>query len=672
MNTTNSNASPATSGDDRQPAPGGAPRRIALIGNPNAGKTTLFNVLCGMRAKTANFPGSTVEARVGRWLHDHRTTEIIDLPGVYGLGLDRPESRVCTDYLKGNIDGIIASDVIVVVVDASHLARHLLIANQALQLGQPVVIAVSMMDLAERKGLTIDFDLLRDRLDCPVVGIAARRHEGLQELAAAIEEARVSQAPLPTRSNSDEVADWAAEIARAAVTRDLDAAPDSQLTDRIDAIVTHPVFGFFVFAAVMISLFFVIYTVAAWPMDMIDLIFAHVGGWVEAILPDGAIKSLVVDGIIAGVAGTVVFVPQIFLLFFLISLLEDTGYLARAAFVMDRPLRRFGLSGYSFIPLLSAHACAIPAIMSCRLIPDHRDRLATILIAPLMSCSARLPVYVLLIGLLFGDNALLAALAFTGCYVLGAVVGVLTAILVRRTLVRGAARPMVIELPEYTRPSLRTAWLMTYDRTILFLKKAGTVILAICIVLWWLSAYPASDPPAESVALRTEAQMVETVRPVDAEAMRAEADRLESRHAKANSFVGMIGRGVEPVFAPLGFDWQVTIGVLSSFLAREVFVSTMAVVVAGDESLAESEDDSLLQTLSTAKRDDGTPMLTGATSASLLVFYVLALQCLPTVAVTRRELNSWRWAIGQLAYMSVLAWIAAAITYRVALWLGLG
>jgi ferrous iron transport protein B len=410
----------------------------------------------------------------------------------------------------------------------------------------------------------------------------------------------------------------------------------------------------------MASLFWVIFTLAAFPMDLVDLIFGHIGQFVGNILPQGAIHDLVVNGVISGVAGTVVFVPQICLLFFLISLLEDTGYLARAAFVMDRLLRRFGLPGQSFVPFLSAHACAIPAIMSARIVPDRRDRLATILVAPFFSCSARIPVYVLLIGFLFIDSPFLAGLAFFGCYILGACAALLTSLVLRKTILPGASRPMVLELPTYKLPSLRTAVLNTIDRAWVFLKNAGTVILTIVIILWWLSSYPTVDPPTESIALREQAAMIATTDIGRSKQLEAEADAIASTAQLAGSFAGQIGRFVEPVFRPLGYDWKLSIGVMTSFAAREVFVSTIAVLSSGNDAV---DDEGIIQKIKRAKRDDGSPLFDAATSASLLVFFVLAMQCLPTVVVTRRETGSWNWALLQLGYMTVLAWVFSFATY---------
>jgi len=379
-------------------------------------------------------------------------------------------------------------------------------------------------------------------------------------------------------------------------------------------------------------------------------------------MPEGALRDLLVDGVINGVAGTVVFLPQICLLFFLISLLEDTGYLARAAFVMDRLLRKFGLPGQSFVPFLSAHACAIPAIMAARIVPDRRDRLATILVAPFFSCSARLPVYVLLISVLFAGRPFLAGVAFFGCYVLGAGAAFFTAFILRRTILPGASRPMMLELPTYKLPSLRTAVLNTIDRAWVFLKNAGTVILGIVVVLWWLTAYPKVGAIESVTQLREQAQAIRTTDVQMAEQLENEAVSIESSTQLEGSFAGDIGKFAEPLFRPLGFDWKLSIGVMTSFAAREVFVSTLAVLSSGSHKV---DDPGIIDKIEHAQRDDGTPLLNIPTSASLLVFFVLAMQCLPTIAVTSRETGSWKWALLQLSYMSVLAWVAAFITYNV-------
>jgi ferrous iron transport protein B len=659
---------------DRIPAAPPHPEipRIALLGNPNTGKTTLFNRLCGVMHKTANFPGTTTRARVGRCQAGELALEVVDLPGVYRLSLGLPESKVCRAALLG--EGGRRPDLAVVVLDATNLPRNLVLLAELAEMGVPAVAALNMVDLAQRRGLTFDRVRLAALLGCPVVSVVARRGEGVPELRAAIvkqlsqeEEAR----PLSRIQRLDPAAfpsheEWADRVVadgvggRSAVGAALDT-----LTERLDQAFTHPLLGTLVFLGVMTGLFWVLFVLASVPMDLIEATFSHLGDWTTAMLPQGAIRDLLVQGVIAGIAGSVVFVPQICLLFFLLSLLEDTGYLARAAFVMDRILCRFGLPGHAFVPLLSSHACAIPGILATPLIPDRQDRLTTILVAPLMSCSARVPVYVFLTSLLFADNPLLAGLAFAGCYLLGATAALVTAAITRRTILKGPSRPMVLELPSYKVPSLRNALLIAFHQGVSFLRTAGTVIMAICLVMWWLSAYPRSAPPAQSVALRQQAETL-AARPGQAERaaeLGREADLLAARHAQANSFAGRIGRTVQPVLAPLGYDWQLTVGVLTSFLAREVFVSTMAVLLeAGNGD--DTESAGVLSRIRTAKRDDGGPIFSRATSASLLVFFVLAMQCLSTLVVTRRETGSWRWPALQLVYMSSLAYVFALITYQ--------
>ena len=638
---------------------------FALLGNPNTGKTTLFNRLCGLRSKTANFPGSTVEAHIGKASADGSMV-VVDLPGIYGLHLDRPESKLSREYLAGESNVARAPQAMLIVADATNLPRNLIFVAQALQTGLPAVIALNMIDLAQRRGLTIDAKQLGEYLGCPVVPICARTGEGIEQLLAAMREPARSSAALPMANDTAAVARWANGVVTQSVGGDHAVggpATADTFTDRLDAAFTHPILGLLVFAAIMTGLFYAIFTLAAVPMDLIDLLFTHVGNGVHAAfvflqerfgweLVDGALHNLFIDGIIGGIAGTLVFLPQICLLFFLISLLEDTGYLARASFVMDRLLRRFGLPGQAFVPMLSAHACAIPALMSTRLIPDQRDRLATILVTPFLSCSARLPVYVLLISMLFADRPLLAGLAFAGCYVLGAAAALLTAALFRRTILKGPSRPMMLELPTYKVPSLRTALFVTYDRALTFLRKAGTVIVAICIVLWWLSAYPKNGEVGAEFAQAPAAQVADG----------SASDVVVGADSPlASSFAGQIGRAIEPVFRPLGYDWQLTIGVLTSFAAREVFVSTMAVLFAGAD---DAEDEAVLDRIKTATRADGSPVFTKATAASLLVFYVLAMQCLPTLAVTRRETGAWKWPLLQLTYMTAVAYVAALVVHN--------
>jgi ferrous iron transport protein B len=643
------------------------PLRVAMIGNPNVGKTSLFNRLCGVRAKTANFPGSTVDARIGSASVGGVDLEVVDLPGIYAVDLELPESKLCRDCLAGRLDGCMP-DALLVVIDATNLQRGLKLFKSVASAGKPVAVALTMSDLAQARGLSVDSAKLATILGVPCVAANGRDGTGLPALGTALRDAR--EAP-PQVVAASLAPDWVdATVASVVGGPNSIGLETDRWTDRLDAAFTHPILGALVFLAAMALVFLAIFRLAEWPMELIEGTAGVMGDWVSAAMPAGALSELLVQGVIGGVAGTVVFLPQICLLFFLLALLEDTGYLARAAFVMDRIMCRFGLPGQAFVPLLSSHACALPGIMSARLIPDPKDRLATILVAPFMSCSARVGVYVLLVTMLFPDSALLAGLAFAGCYALGAIAALLTAALFRRTILKGKSRPMVLELPPYRLPSIRSAVLTTYDRALVFLKNAGSVILAICIIMWWLSAYPKVDAPADAAALEARAAVIvaereattdsalQTTLAAEAESLTAEAELLSSRAQQEYSFAGRIGSAVEPAFAPLGLDERLTVAVLTSFLAREVFRSTITVLVGSGDS---EDDRSVAEELSRATRADGTRLFDPATSTALLVFFVLAMQCLPTLAVTRRETGSWKWPAVQLVWMSAVAYLAAWI-----------
>ena len=639
------------------------PPRAALLGQPNTGKTTLFNRLCGSRARTANIPGTTVESRVGVAATTHGALEIMDLPGIYGLSLEVPESKLCRDCLDGRI-GDVAPDVAVIIADATNFSRSLRFASHALRRKMPCVIAITLADDARRKGFSVNAAALAECLGCAVVITSGRTGEGVDELAdttlrAALHgislesfEQRLHHLPASNVSETD-LAKWANDVLVEVASGRLASA--SRVSDRVDRALTHPVSGLAAFILVMSLLFASIFWLAEFPMNWLDFIFGTAGDWVRAVMPEGPLRDLCVDGIIGGVAGTVVFLPQICLLFFLLSLLEDSGYLARAAFAADKFLRRFGLPGQAFVPLLSSHACALPGIMSTRLIPDPKDRLATILVAPFMSCTARLPVYVLLISLLFAGRPWLAGLAFVGCYATGAIAGLLSAYLVRRTLLRGPARPMLLELPPYRKPSVRIALWVMYDRGVLFIKNAGTMILAICVVMWWLSAYPKVAPSPELLQMRSQTSEVAQkadANPEQVQALESAMNLQESREQQLGSMAGTLGVIAEPLFRPLGFDHQLTVAVLTSFLAREVFVSTLMIISSTDSN----DEASLLDRLTTNRRADGTLLFTIPTAASLLVFFTLAMQCLPTLALVRRETQSWKWPLLQFVWMSGLAW----------------
>lgn len=666
--------------DTTHPAP--TSRRVVLLGNPNVGKSTLFGRLAGARVHTSNFPGTTQTATTSRVAGIHLT----DLPGVYQLESpahdQQNESALCRAALAGRLPGTDADEAaappnaIVIVLDAANLSRNLRLAGEVLRVGLPAVLVLNRTDIAEKRGIRIDTAEFAKATGCAVLQTNGLTGEGTDGILPAIRAATTPPEPITDRS----LKEWSdAIIARCVEAGQTDADPE-RLTDRLDGLFLHPLAGAAVFIVTMTALFWVVFKLAAYPMDWIDAAFAAIGDAAAGLIPEGPIQALLVDGIIGGVGATVIFLPQICLMFFLITLLEQSGYLPRAALLVDRLFRPFGLPGQSFVPLLSSHACAIPGIIACRGIPDRRERLATILVAPFMSCTARIPVYVLLTSILFADRPALAALAFTGCYVLGAAAALTTALIARSTLLRGPSRSMALELPGYRRPSVRHALTATRDRAWMFLTKAGTVILAMVIALWWLGSYPVAGPSPEAAQLREQAALIGTASPEGTQSTHApaadhspeaaelleRANRVESRYATAGTFMGMAGRAAAPVFEPLGFDWQLTVGVLSSFAAREVFVSTMAVVTAaGEEDAAESETG--LRRIATATRDDGqTLVFTAPASWSLLVFFVLAIQCLPTLAVTAREAGDWRWAGLQFAYMTALAYAGGLIAHTVA------
>jgi ferrous iron transport protein B len=646
---------------------------LALVGNPNAGKTTLFNALTGLRAKTANFPGTTVERKVGR-MYLPRQIVVVDLPGLYSLDSKSPDEKLASDALQGKLPHHPAPDAALVVVDATNLERNLFLVSQVLELKIPVIVALNMMDMAQRDGIHIDVKKLRAELGCVVVPVTARNGHGIDVLKKELN--RLVSGAMPEAVNHCQPNcgsctgcafqaryEWTEQIS----TRVMDPAiiKRSEWTDRLDDYFTHPLTGVVVFHGVMLALFALIFWAAQIPMELIDHCFSTIGNWVGGHMPAGDLQSLLVNGVIGGVGGILVFLPQICILFFALSLLEDTGYLSRAAFVMDKIMRKLGLPGKAFVPLLSAHACAIPAIMSTRVIENPRDRLLTILITPLMTCSARIPVYAMVTALLFPHSPFKAALVFTASYGLGVAAALTAAMVFRRTILPGESKPLMIELPPYRVPALRTALLHTYDRAKVFVKQAGTIILTISLILWGLSHYPKSAPPAAAAAMNAQAEQVAKTGDNDEAArLRASADRLTAQSALQHSFAGKIGHLIEPAIAPLGYDWQIGIGIISSFAAREVIVSTLAIVYGVGEQAADQDRNSLYDSLRRAKRSDGTPIFNTATCASLLVFYILAAQCLSTSAVVKRETNSWKWPIFQIFYMTGLAYVCSLLVYQ--------
>lgn len=610
---------------------------VAVIaGTPNSGKTTLFNALTGIRAKTANFPGTTVEIRKGRMLGEGHALTLIDLPGLYSFDASTPDEHVARDVLLSED----RPEAVIAVVDATRLERNLPLASHFMELDVPVIVALTMMDVVRRRRIAIHVEELEQELGCPVIPVSARTGEGLQELRHAVAQAAGTEpkpeiarcvacrgCPLPARYR------WSEDLCNRCVRQP--AGTGARHTDRLDSILAHPVLGLIVFAAVMTTMFFLIFHAAESPMAWIEHLFSSAAEWIEGHLPDNWFTRLLAGGVVAGVGGVLVFLPQIAMLFFALSLLEDTGYLARAAMVMDRWMQRVGLPGKAFVPLLSAHACAIPAIMATRVMEQPRDRLITILVAPLLSCSARLPVYIMIAGLLAPGDALASALLLSGAYLTGLGAALGAAFLFRRTILPGPHQPLLIELPDYRRPGLRTAFWYTWDRIVVFLQQAGSLILLFSIIMWFLASFPESPagPAPEDSATGME-----------------------------HTYAGRMGRFIEPVIRPLGFDWQIGVGVISSFAAREVLIATLAIIYGIED--ADEDHATFMDTMRRSTRRDGSPVFTTATCMSLLVFYILAAQCIPTQIITRRETGSWKWAALQFSYMNLLAYAAAFLTYQ--------
>lgn len=616
---------------------------VALVGNPNAGKSALFNALTGARQKIGNYPGVTVERHAGRLaLSDGRPVELIDLPGAYSLDPSSPDEAVTRDVVTGAHQGERLPDALVVVIDAANLENHLRFTLQLIALGLPIVVALNMIDLAKRDGLEIDPESLSRELGVPVIPTVAVRRRGSELLKEAIggivvgTNSPVDYAKRGDADESDTVLDSrrARAIARKAI---ISETPARRMNQRIDAIALHPVFG----PMLLVSLLFVMFqAVFAWsvaPVGWIESGQNWLTATADAALAEGYGKSFIIDGVINGVGSVVLFLPQILILFFFILLLEASGYMTRAAFLMDRLMARFGLSGASFIPLLSSFACAIPGIMATRTIADPKDRLTTILIAPLMTCSARLPVYAIIIVAFIPNTSVgpgigIQGLVLFGLYIAGIVGAMVAALVLRRTVAKGDAASFIMEMPKYQLPRFRDLLLGLWQRAWIFLKRAGTIIFVTTIVLWALLSFP--EAPEDSLLSQTE-----------------------------YSIAGRVADGLHVVMAPIGFNEEISLALIPAMAAREVAVSALATAYSIDESDEAQAEQSLTQQLQSR--------WSLPTALAFLVWFVFAPQCLSTIAVTRRETNSWRWPGFMLAYLFVLAYVAAGITYRSAVALGL-
>jgi ferrous iron transport protein B len=730
-------------------------RVIALVGNPNTGKSTLFNDLAGMRQRVGNYPGVTVEIKKGRMTLGDRAFELIDLPGTYSLAPRSPDELVAVSLVLGQQTGERRPDAVLALVDASNLERNLYLATQVMELGIPVVIALNMIDVAAKQGVHIDADRLSSQLGVPVIPIQANRGKGIDRLKAVLR----GDLPLPSRAvtfpeafdkevrllqtelGSNEPtylvrralldvggsveellvqtrgADikirlvearqrlaaagcstpgvearvryrWIRETVAGCVTRP--AERPTSWTDRIDRVITHRVWGTLVFFVIMFLVFQSIFT---WAKPLMDLILAgksRFADLVSASMPAGPLRSLLVDGVLEGVGSVIVFLPQIAILFAFIAVLEDCGYMARAAFLMDRLMARCGLSGKSFIPLLSSVACAVPGIMATRVIENRRDRLTTILVAPLMSCSARLPVYVLLIGAFLTEGFAWWAPGLTMfcMYALGFVLAPVVALLLKSTLLRGTPPPFIMEMPSYKRPSLRTVFHRVVESSGAFLRRAGTLILAAMILVWTLLYFPSTAPDGSSyeaaVAQKEEkvAELQKSIEedPANAETLRKELEAQEAAGKallgewKRQSYLGKMGHLIEPAVKPLGWDWRIGMAALASFPAREVVVGTLGITynqgrvesdeIRGAENVRETGLGRALQD-ATWENEPGRKVFTIPTVLSLLVFFALCCQCVSTLAVIRRETRSWYWPAFTFTYMTALAYVGALIVYQI-------
>lgn len=760
---------------------------VALVGNPNTGKSTLFTALVGVHQHVGNYPGVTVEKTTGRMTHNGRSYEVVDLPGLYSLAPRSRDEMVAVDLLLGRTGGrphpqplsrkergvspqpqppwpfsqwergdCRPPAAVICIVDASNLQRHLYLVSQVLELGLPTVLAVNMVDVAARHGVHVDTEKLAQRLGLPVVSMQANRGVGTDSLKAALDRvvsgpAPASVTPMPARFEEEvtglesclvealgeqrplarylvrrllldssgyleglllpkangrvrealadarrrlsaaccpvpavETAarhDWARNVLDGVVTQP--AEYRHTFTDRIDRVLTNRLWGTLVLAAVMVVVFQAVFVWAEPAMNVIDAAIQVAGGWVQSRMAEGALRSLLVDGVLGGVGGVLVFLPQILILFMFIAVLEDCGYMARAAFLMDRFMARIGLSGRSFIPMLSSFACAVPGVMSARVIENERDRLTTILVAPLMTCSARLPVYALLIAAFVPARTYahglvsLQGLTLTALYALGIVTAVAAAMTLKRTLLRGQAPPFLMELPSYKWPSLRTICYRVLGRAIVFLRCAGTLILTVSIAVWAALYYPHNKETVEG-PLRPQMEQLQarldTLAADDPsrEAIGRELDQLRQEVAGAyqrQSLLGRAGRAIEPVFRPLGWDWRIGSAVIASFPAREIVVATLGVIfdLGGDVDADTTEGRTRLEARLHAARWDGSdrPLFGLPVALSIMVFYALCAQCAATLAVIRRETNSWRWPLFSFTYMTALAYLGALVTYQV-------
>lgn len=744
-----------------------ATANIALAGNPNTGKTTLFNKLTGAKQRVGNYPGVTVEKKVGQLKINNDTHSLIDLPGTYSLAAESLDEHIVLDVLTGNVPNLQPLDLIVCVVDATNIHRNLYLVSQIADVGIPIVIALNMMDEANQKGLTIDIPKLQKNLNIPVIPITASQNKGIKELKQAIRNAlenkpKFNVTPWPqaiidaTQSISDNtikhlnihttplqqlrllfdadstiadrlgydttthhqvIQDAREHLKKAQLcpavsesslrythinnlikdTITKNPKPKTPQSDTIDTLLTHRFFGLIIFSAIMATVFYSIYALAGPFMDFIDEKFGAIGQYLGDILKaQGApvLADLVQNGIIAGLGGIIIFLPQILILFFFIAILEDSGYMARAAFLMDKLFSWCGLNGKSFVPMLSSYACAIPGVMGTRTISEPRARLTTILIAPLMSCSARLPVYIIFTGAVIQPQygTLVAAVTVFAMHLLGLFIGLPIAFILNKFILKTKAQPFVLEMPPYRIPTLHNLAWRLYEKGKDFVLTAGTVILATSVIIWALLYFPQNDPLSTKITNDFNTQNIAQIQQIktlnsDKENKQAlekskklktqldtdlqkllddAAPQIASAQTE-NSYLAKLGKGVEPIFQPAGFDWKITVGILASFPARELIVPTLGIIYAEDIE-TENGEKNLLSKIAAAKwttgPNIGKKIFTIPVAVAVMVFFALCAQCMATIAVIARETN-WKWATISFTYMTVLAWIGAVLTYQI-------
>lgn len=718
---------------------------VAIVGNPNTGKSTLFNALAGVHTRIGNFPGVTVEKKVGRVVWEDRSIDLVDLPGTYSLSARTMDEMLAVDVVLGRQDDIGKLDLILCVVDASNLERNLYLASQLLEVGVPLVLVLNKWDLAQSRGVTVDIGALSDRIGIPVVTTAAHRKEGLDalrktiltasgaaavdpptpfprqfyeecdRLSAALREATDHEPPryllqrlvLDTGGYVESCVidasahalrnhltdarqrlaqcghrvpevetqvryDWIRTMLSGVVTQT--SRSRSTTSDKIDRFLTHGFAGLLILGAVMFLVFQAIYHWAVPFMDAIEAGQDLVASAAVATLPPGALRSLLVNGVIAGVGSVIVFLPQIAFLFFFIAVLEDCGYLARAAFLTDTIMTKIGLSGTSFVPLMSSFACAVPGIMATRVIENRRDRMVTLLVAPLMSCSARLPVYLLLIGAfipsvsyLGGWVSLRGVVLFFVC-TLGAITAIPIAWILKKTFFRGEAPPFVLELPDYKWPSPRIVLSRVYDRSKAFVAQAGTLIFATTVLVWAAGYFPVDHTELHELQAQLESMDTEKDEAPERTTLVARQHQLQGE-LLASSLLGKAGKSIEPIVKPLGWDWRIGVGVIAAFPAREVVIATLGTIysLGGD---VDEESQGLIGSMRAATWPDGTKVYNVPVALSIMVFFALCAQCGSTLVVIKRETNSWRWPLFAFSYMTLLAYVAAWLTFNIGMMIG--